>query len=247
MMLVATPADMAPRQEFSLGHVKKRAAAFRAARRHSLFVRLLRWTLPAAGFATLAATVYVSQMPPGEEFDLSIAKTTIAKNAIIMDNPKLTGFDRFEREFRLEADRAIQKFASPDAVTLENIVAYITSPGRGPVEIEAVNADFDNAAGSLVLDGDVAVDSMDGYGMLLHDAKIDTKNSTLYSPNPVVVTYRDSRTTGDTIGASDGGRHIVIEGNVRTQMMPPKRGEKATGSSADASAGSEGQKAAASN
>ncbi|MBZ8133754.1 LPS export ABC transporter periplasmic protein LptC [Afifella sp. IM 167] len=243
MMLVATPADMGPPEQFAFDRVRTRTAAYRAARRHSLFVRVLRFALPVTGFAALAGMVYLGQLSPGEQFDLSIAKTTIAKNAIIMDNPKLTGFDRFEREFRLEADRAIQKFATPDAVTLENIVAYITAPGRGPVEIEARNADFDNAAGALVLDGDVNVDSTDGYGMLLHDAKIDTKNSTLSSPNPVVVTYRDSRTTGDTIGATEGGRHIVIEGNVRTHLMPPNRDKAGNEKPAG---GAEDQRAAAS-
>ncbi|WP_169738470.1 LPS export ABC transporter periplasmic protein LptC [Afifella pfennigii] len=206
-----------------LDRPQRRVAAYRAARRHSFVVRFLRLALPAGGALALAATVFISQIPSGENFDLSIAKTTIAKNAIIMDNPKLTGFDRYEREFRLEADRAIQKFATPDAVTLENIIAYISAPGRGPIAIEALAADFDNANGSLIMGGEVMVDSADGYGMALNGAKVNTKDGTLQSANPVTLTYHDSRTTGDALDAKEGGKHIVIEGNVRTFMMPPKR------------------------
>ncbi|MBK1623239.1 LPS export ABC transporter periplasmic protein LptC [Afifella marina] len=226
-MAAATATATAQPQIFGRARLSARDKAFRKAKRHSAFVRFLRVLLPVGGVAGIAVLALIGQFSSDEQFDLSIAKTTIAKNAIIMDNPKLTGFDRYDREFRLEADRAIQKFTSPDAVTLENITAHINSPGRGPVAIDAVTADFDNAKGDLQMGGNIVVDSADGYGLTLTGAQIDTKSGTLKSDNPVSITYQDSETTGNSIDATDGGQRIIIQGNVRTRIMPPKRGQGA--------------------
>ena len=65
-----------------------------------------------------------------------------------------------------------------------------------------------------------------GTGFLdqsLQDADIDLEAGTLVSGNPVSITYEDSETSGSRLEVTEGGQRIVIEGSVRTRLMPPKR------------------------
>jgi lipopolysaccharide export system protein LptC len=57
----------------------------------------------------------------------------------------------------------------------------------------------------------------------MEDADIDLRGGKMNSPNPVSVRYQDSETTGQSISITGGGRLIVLEGRVRTTLMPPKR------------------------
>jgi lipopolysaccharide export system protein LptC len=113
-------------------------------------------------------------------------------------------------------------------VDLESIKAQVTVTGRGTTDLTAEAGSFDNGKGSLVLRGAIEVTSSEGYGLRMTDAAIDFKAGTMRSPNPVSVRYQDSETVGDSIAVSEGGNVIVLEGRVRTVLMPPERAEPAT-------------------
>ncbi|MDQ3559046.1 MAG: hypothetical protein M3453_07650, partial [Pseudomonadota bacterium] len=55
------------------------------------------------------------------------------------------------------------------------------------------------------------------------DADIDFGGGTIASPNRVTLRFADSETTGGAISVTGGGQVIVMEGGVRTTLMPPKR------------------------
>jgi lipopolysaccharide export system protein LptC len=198
-------------------------AAFDAARRHTRRVRILRRALPLSGGAILAAFVVASQLSAPEGLDLSVAAMTIERSAVVMDNPSVTGFDRAERQYRVSADRAVQKIARPQEVRLEAIEAEIQAPGRGAARIRAAVGDYDNSERRLRLSGGITLDSADGYGLALEDADIDLAAGSLVSARPVLVTYEDSETRAERLSVRDGGRLIVLEERVRTRLMPPKR------------------------
>ena len=55
------------------------------------------------------------------------------------------------------------------------------------------------------------------------DAQVDFSNGSLVSENPITVGYGDSKLSGKRLSVTDGGKVILIEGDVRTTLMPPKR------------------------
>ena len=201
----------------------RRAKAFEAARRHSRLVRRMRVLLPVAGAAALAGFIVAARLSLPVDLDLSMAGLSVTRNSIIMNNPHLTGFDSNQRRYEVSAERAIQAISAPDEVRLEAIRAIIQTEGRGAATVTAQTGDYDNSAGTLKLVGAIAVDSRDGYTLRLRDADIDLKGGTMSSSNPVTVTYQDSRTTGDRLSVSEGGKVVVLERSVRTTLMPPKR------------------------
>ncbi len=211
----ALPAGLADRHE--------RQRAFLAARRHSRLVRRLRLLLPVCGALVILAFVVATRFALPQNLDLSVARLSVTRNSIIMDRPHITGFDADQREYSVTADRAIQALTNPDAVRLEEIAATVTVAGQGTALISADSGDFDNQESTLKLFGGIAVDSSQGYSLRMSDADIDLRAGTMKSANPVTVGYEDSTTTGGSISVSGGGQVIVLDGGVRTTLMPPKR------------------------
>ena len=200
-----------------------RRRAFAAARRHSRRVGLLRVLLPLAGVLAVAGFVMKTHFALPGDVDLTAASLSVTRNSIIMDRPHLTGFDGDRREYSLLADRAIQPLSSPGQVRLEDIEAKVSAAGHGPTSITAEAGDYDHEKSTLQLLGAIAVDSAEGYRLRMSGANVDFGAETMASENPVSIGYADSEITGQKLSVSDGGKLIVIEGNVRTVLMPPKR------------------------
>ena len=200
-----------------------RSRAFLAARRHTRLVRVLRVVLPLGAFLAVAAFfVKVDLGLPGD-LDLSSASLSVTRNSVIMDNPKLTGFAGNGREYSLTADRAIQPLNNPGQVRLETIEAKITTPNGGTTSVTAEAGDYDHEKSSITLLGPIRVNSADGYKLDMTNAQVDFHAGTLVSDNRIYIGYGDSEMAGDRLSVEDGGKHIVIEGSVRTVLMPPKR------------------------
>jgi lipopolysaccharide export system protein LptC len=209
---------------------RERLRAFQVARRHSRLVRRLRILLPASGALLVLALVVVTHFALPGEIDLSVARLSVTPNSIIMDNPHLTGFDEDDRHYSVQADRAIQALTSPNQVRLEEIRATVTMADQGTAAITAAAGDYDNAESTLRLHGGIAIDSSDGYRLRMNDADIDFSAGTMTSANPVSIGYQDSQTVGDSLEITGSGELIVLEGGVRTSIMPPKRDAAAAGS-----------------
>jgi lipopolysaccharide export system protein LptC len=205
-----------------------RRKAFTAARRHSRRVRVLRVLLPlltaggVAGFVALARLA----MPAG--LDLESAGLSVTRSSIIMDRPHLTGFDRHGREYSVAAKRAIQPLLKPGQVRLEEIEAKVGSKDGKDTTITAEAGDYDHAKRTLKLLGAVVVDSSEGYILRMTDAAVDFSAGSLVSENPVTIGYGNSTIDCDHLSVSDDGKTIVIDGHVRTVLMPPKQPADAT-------------------
>ena len=201
----------------------RRQQAFQAARRHSRLVRRLRVALPLCGTVVIVGFIVATHFSLPANVDLSAARLSVTSNSIIMDNPHLTGFDADKREYSVRANRAIQQLTNPDAVRLEEITATVKVAGQGTATVTAAAGDYDNNESTLKLHGGIAVESSEGYALEMSDADIDLRGGTMASARPVTISYQDSTTTGGSISVSGGGQVIVLDGGVRTTLMPPKR------------------------
>ncbi|SEQ78114.1 lipopolysaccharide export system protein LptC [Faunimonas pinastri] len=215
-----------------------RTRAFLSARRHSRTVRFLRRFLPVSGALALVLFAVIAKLASYNLPDLSALKLSITKNGIVMQDPKLTGFDKSHREYTINATQAVQALGSPNQVNLKAINGVIKLPSQGSANISAESGDFDNQKNTLKLYGNINIESTDGYDVRMHDADIDLKGGTMTSPNEVTVHYQDSQTSGDTLSVSEGGQNIRLEGGVRSTLMPPKRqNEEGAATAADQGGG----------
>jgi len=200
-----------------------RRRAFARARRHSRRVVLLRLLLPVGGLVAVAGFVVKAHLGMPGDLDLSAASLSVTKNSIIMNHPHLTGFGGDKRGYSLSANRAIQPLSTPGQVRLEEIIAKVTGTDQGETNITAEAGDYDHDKNTLKLLNEIAVDSAEGYRLRMTDARVDFGANTMATDNPVSIGYGDSTITGQRMSVSHGGKMIVIEGGVRTVVMPPKR------------------------
>lgn len=200
-----------------------RRKAFAAALRHSRTVRWLRILLPLAGVVGVAAFFVLTQLGLPIALDLSAARLSVTPNAVIMEQPNLSGFDADGHEYSVRADRAIQPLTTPDRVRLEAIRATLAAAGQGTTTVSADSGQYDHRDRTLRLEGSIAVQSSEGYALRMTDVDIDFRAGSMQSGNPVTVTYADSEITGQRFLATDGGRRLLFDGGVRTVVIPPKR------------------------
>lgn len=204
----------------------QREAAFRRARRHSALVRGLRALLPLVAVLVIALMVFAAKLVPGEQFDFTLAKTTIGPNGITMENPKITGSDDEGREYQINASRAFQSLLSPDEIQLNDIVADIQFPDRAGLSLSAGQGDLDNNKSTLILSGGILAHSADGYELRLDSAELDFQDKTLRSGTKPDIHYKDSSTIAEKLSVEDSGQTIILEGKVRTIIMPPNRNKE---------------------
>lgn len=199
----------------------RRRIMFGRARRHSRRVARARILLPLAGLLSIAGLVVATSISLPDGVDLSVARLSVTRNGVVMDNPRVSGFDARRREYTVTADRAVQALNRPDAVRLEGITATVDVAGEGSATVKAGGGDYDHAQSTLNLSGGILVETTQGYTLQLENADIDFKAGTLTSPNPVTISQQDSNTTGSRLDISESGKRVVIEGNVKTTLLPP--------------------------
>ena len=205
-----------------------RARTFSAVRRHSRMVRLLRILLPVAGFLAVAGFFVKAHLSFPGDLDLSAARLSVTRNSIIMEGPHLTGFDGDSREYSMSADRAIQPLTTPQQVRLEGIEAKVTNTEQGTTAITAEAGDYDHERRTVRLLGPIVIKSAEGYRLSMAGADVDFGAQTMITDRPIVIGYGDSEIAGDRLSVVDGGKTVVIEGRVKTVLMPPKRPAAAT-------------------
>lgn len=200
-----------------------RRHAFMRARRHSRRVVALRVLLPLAGLLAVGGFVVKAHLGFPGNIDLTAASLSVTKNSIIMDHPHVTGFGGDNRGYSVSATRAIQPLNNPQQVRLEDITAKVSSAVQGETNITAEAGDYDHEKSTLQLLGAIAVDSAEGYRLRMTDANVDFGAGTMVTGNPVSIGYGDGKITGDRMSVSNNGKTIIVEGNVKTVLMPPKR------------------------
>lgn len=202
----------------------RRAAAFAVARHHTRWVRLLRKALPVGCAAVIVGIVVLARGSAPEGIDISIARTTISNGAVVMHEPRLTGYDKQHRSYRVSAETASQKLTRPDQVELKKVFAEIQAPERGAITINAGAGALDNSEERLSLHNGVEVESADGYRIVLEEVEVFFKEQRLTSDAPVTIFYTEGQTSGDRLRVTDGGKAVILEGRVRTTYRAPAAG-----------------------
>lgn len=167
-----------------------RSGAARA-RRHSVFVALMKGLLPGLAVCMLIVFVFYSEggfapsLPDDVTFDPG--DLGITGSGIRMVSPKLSGLDENGQRFEVSAASAMQSVDNPAMVTLDGIKASMALKDGGWVRVEARGGRFDSDANMLTLTDDIEVSMSSGYVARLNGAEVDFNKGTLVSDNPVLV------------------------------------------------------------
>jgi lipopolysaccharide export system protein LptC len=203
--------------------------AYRAARRHSRYVRALRVIVLAGIAVVLLGVMAANYMPavgpirlPGE-----LGKLVIKGTKITMQAPKLTGYTTDSRPYEFTADTAAQDINKPDLVELQHMHARLQMEDKSTVEMTAPSGLYDMKADKLVLNEDIALASSTGYAARLQEAIVDMHSGNVISNKPVKVKLLNGFLDAKRLEISENGAVIRFDGGVSMTLHPDQDPDKA--------------------
>ncbi|MCX5494996.1 LPS export ABC transporter periplasmic protein LptC [Kaistia dalseonensis] len=194
---------------------------YRAARRHSLRVRILKIALPL--FAVLGAVgfigyVYVLPQLPA---NVAFGSIDISGNAIVMQDPHVSGFMSGGRAYELRADRAEQSLKNTKIVTLQNIGATIGLGDDQTAKVKAASGTYYADSERMVLDDQITLSTTTGIDGSLASADIDMKSGTMRSDKPLEISSQGSTIKANNVEVQDRGKRISFRNGVKVTYALP--------------------------
>jgi lipopolysaccharide export system protein LptC len=196
--------------------------AFRAARRHSRLVRILRITVPVTvviGLIIVTLITYFNPLRMLAKLPINIDNLVVSGTKVTMEQPHLAGFTSDARAYELTADTAAQDMTRPDIVELRNIRAKVEMQDKTSMEMTAVSGIYDAKGETLKLDREILLRSSTGYQGRLSEALIDIRKGNVVSEHPVEVKLLQGTLNANRLDILDSGDLVRFHGGVVMDMM----------------------------
>jgi lipopolysaccharide export system protein LptC len=204
-------------------------AKFRAAVRHSRFVRLLRTAIPiiiVMVFALLIVAAYFNPFRVLARLPTDPGKIVLSGTRITMESPRVAGYTKDARPYEVTARAASQDITKPDIVDLQEIRARVEMQDKVTVEMTAVSGVYESKMDRLTLDRDIFLTSTSGYSGHLREAVIDVKRGSILSQSPVELKMLNGTLNANRLEVDDRGDVIRFSEGVVMNLMLPQDGER---------------------
>ena len=120
--------------------------AFRAARRHSRAVRIMRVAIPAAVVLMLTGfslATYFNPFRALAKLPVNISDLVVSGTKITMEKPRMSGFTKDARAYEFNADAAAQDLTKAEIVELHNIRAKMQMQDQSMIDMSADTGIYD--------------------------------------------------------------------------------------------------------
>ena len=195
-----------------------RASAIPQAMRHSARVtRLRRWILWSA--ALIVVSVGLGLLVSSFRFlpsDLNLQRIALKGTSIIIDEPKLVGYQKDGRPYEIRARQGVQDITRPDVFDLEGLDIRIESADAGAVSMTAARGHYNARADRAEMSGGVNMRDSKSFDMRVESAVFDLKSSKMTSDKPVKVRLVGGEVDGKSIEFSEKERRASFRGGVHS-------------------------------
>lgn len=206
--------------------------AFRNARTHSRIVRVLRFAVPFSAIAlTLGFIIWtwfnpmrmLLSVPDNIGGDLVVSGTKIT-----MQQPRISGFTRDARPYEFTATAAAQDLTKPDLVELHDLRGKVEMKDNSTTEVTAQSGVYNSKKEVLELGQNTVVTSSAGYKVLIDNAVIDIRGTTLTTEYPVHVEMKEGKLDARRMEVLESGNVLRFHSVKMTlkgdQFVPPQPG-----------------------
>lgn len=197
--------------------------AQRAARRHSILVRVLRWLFPGIGLLILAVMIGLVVL-----FNVlsgfGAANLMLTSDGLVMDHPELSGHDG-ERSYKVTARRAIQRLSDPRIIDLETIRADIVLSEDETAEIVALKGTYNNAAETLRLFEGIQLVWSEGYTVDLSEVEVDLSNGAMSTSEPVSIRSDQGRVQSGKLSYDKAKGLVRFSDGIKMTINPAAEGQ----------------------
>ena len=196
--------------------------AFRAARRHSRVVRILRVAIPVVvvvGLTGVFLAAYFNPLRMLAKLPVDVGNLVVSGTKVTMEKPHLSGFTSDARSYALSADAAKQDLTHPDLLEMSNILAKVQMQDKSMMEISANTGIYNSKAETLKLVQNILLKSSTGYSSRLSEATIDISKGHVVSPKPVVVEMLQGTLNANRLEIFNSGEVMRFDGGVKMNVM----------------------------
>jgi lipopolysaccharide export system protein LptC len=191
--------------------------AFRAARRHSIAVRIMRVAIPAGVVLVLigfSLATYFNPLRVLAKLPVNINDLIVSGTKITMEKPRMTGFTKDGRTYEFIADAAAQDLTKPDIVELKNIRAKLQMQDQSITDLSADTGVYDTKRETLRLEKNILLHSSNGNKGRLNQAMIDIRKGNVVSDQPVELEFLQGVLNAKQLEIVDSGDLIRFHGGV---------------------------------
>jgi len=194
--------------------------AFRAARRHSRLVRVLRVTLPVVVAGTLVLMVLITWFNPLRVLDklpVNMDILVVSGTQITMEKPRLSGFTHDARPYELSAEAAKQDLTKPDLVELHNLRAKVHMQDQTVTLMTAKTGFYNAKTETLKLEKDIVV-SNNTYEGQFSEATVDINKGNVLSEKPVTLKFLQGQLDANRLEILDSGDLVRFSNGVTLDL-----------------------------
>ncbi len=219
-MALVTVNDEEQRRELVVYKPGQRQLALRRARRHSVFVRVLRVLLPIAAIALLACyALFLSITTKLEDGagtrTIKFRPIEVLSTRPTMYNPTYEGSnDNDGSTFLVKAQRAVTDLDQSKPVDLFGITGRLQQVNGTVTDLSADEGKYSEKQQTLLLKDNIIVRSTDGMAARLSTATVQMKQNLIISDTPVAVGFPAGTLHSDTMRLHHNTRNVYFAGNV---------------------------------
>ncbi len=214
-----------PARFAGLPNAGDRVKAFHQAKRHSMFVKLLRRLLPLA--AVCIAALYF--LPSGLSVQTKLGEAKVdsvdlSDGGLKMVNPRIKGANEKYGVYDVRAEYATQHANNPELITLNKITANIVSKAGQRTTLEASSGLYESKQQELTFDNGVTIGGDAGLKGKLKTAKAFLQTNMLISKDPVDLAFHSSTIKAQTMTLYSSESRATFQGNVRVHLERTQEG-----------------------
>lgn len=214
VMTVEQSALQAQRHSSDIGRADTSAKAYRAARRHSRLVKLLRIAIPVGAALSFSVFIVFPFINPFRSAGVSVGAIKMDGTRVTMEQPRLAGHRKDNKPYEVTAVSAVQDIRVPNVIELNQMTARLVNSDDSVLNLTSRRAMFDTQKEQLQLRDDVRVTTQNGHEALMRSADVDFKAGTVQSRDGVRVRLPDMNVSADELDIVDSGGRIAFIGKV---------------------------------
>jgi lipopolysaccharide export system protein LptC len=224
-MAIQTDIRRAPVRFAGLPSGGDRTKAFRAAKRHSARVKVLRLLLPVCAVCATGLYFLPSRLSVAiKDGEASIESIEVSTGGLKMVNPRIKGVHEKYGVYDIRAESSTQQAKNPELMNLNTISAEITSKEGEKTILTAPSGIYHSKQEELTFDKGVVIGGEAGISGTLKTATAFMQSNQLISHDPVDLAFRGSTIKAQTMTLYSGEGRAIFEGNVRVHLERKPKG-----------------------
>lgn len=212
-------ASAEPARFSGVGAPVDRRKAFRAARRHSAFVKVLRVLFPVMALGVASLYFLPSEMVIETDAGrASVDSIDISDGGLKMMNPRLQGVHEKHGAYDIRADHATQRVDDPSLITLNTIQGELTAQDGKKTVLKAPSGIFHSKKEELIFNNGLSIAGEAGFRGKLQTATAFFRSNKLVSKDPVDLGFHGSTIKASSMTFHSSEARAIFEGNVRVHL-----------------------------